>query len=571
LAKYWKGESHYQLKNFEQAAASFNDYLLSPGAFNTKVYDRAHYNLGYSYFKLKNYEEAIKWLRKFINITDTDKSSYLADAYNRLGDCYFIRRTYWQAIDNYDKALELDLRSQDYSLFQRGFALGLLNRPEKKIATLKRLLQNYPESGYIDDAYFEIGKSYMNLDQQQNALDYFTNIVNSFPSSKHVKKALVQLGLIHYNLDNNDKAINFYKRVITEYKGTEEAQNALTGLKNIYVDMNNVDEYFDYVNSLGDYGRVSMNEQDSLTYISAEKVYMNKGCDEAVEDFRKYLDKFGNGNFAVNAHFYLADCFNQNNREEEALEHYQYVIDKPQNSFTEQSLSSSARIHLNRENYKKALEQLEQLEKIAEVQRNLIFSRVGQMRISYILENYRKAYEEADKVLHTEKINAREEREAHFIKAKALFYEEKYDMALKEFRIVAEEVNSSEGAESKYRIAQIYYEKEEYKTAENEIFDFVQQNSSQEYWKAKSFILLADVYRAMDDQFQAKHTLKSIIENYEPSGEGDDIVETAKKKYNTLIEEEKFEMDGDTTEEEMKIRLQENLNKDTTRKKRNNN
>ncbi|MCF8335153.1 MAG: tetratricopeptide repeat protein [Bacteroidales bacterium] len=569
LSKYWQAESYYQLKNFEKAAASYNRFLLSPGAYNTEVYSRAHYNLGYTHFLLEDYSDAIKWFRKYINVTDAERNKYLADTYNRLGDSYFIRRNYEQAIDYYDNAIELDIRSQDYSYFQKGFAFGLQNRHEKKIATLKRLIENHSESGYIDDAYFEMGKSYMNLDQQQNAREYFNKIVTDYPSSNHVKESLVQLGLIHYNLNNNPRAISYYKRVVTEYPNTEQAKNALTGLRNIYVDMNKVDEYFSYVNSLDDYGRVSMNEQDSLTYMSAEKIYMNEGCENAVEFFREYLNKFTNGNFSVNAHFYMADCFDRQGKEDQALEHYRYVINQPRNSFTEQALRAAAQIYMDMENYREAIDQLSELEKIAEVKKNLIFSRVGQMRANYFLENYQEAYEAADKVLHTENINAREEWEAHFIKAKALFFEEKYDMALKEFRTVAEAVSNNEGAEARFRVAQIYYKKGKYKVAEDEIFEFVQQNSSNEYWKARSYILLADVYKATGDLFQARHTLKSIIENYEPSGKEDDILEIAREKHNEIIEKEKSQMEEDTTgtdttREKIKIRLQENNVPDTS-------
>ncbi|MGM0530567.1 MAG: tetratricopeptide repeat protein [Bacteroidota bacterium] len=572
LSRYWQAESYYQLPNFEKAAASYNRFLLSPGAYDTEVYGRAHYNLGYTHFQLEDYTDAIKWFRKYLSVTDSESSKYLADTYIRLGDSYFIRRNHEQAINYYDNAIELDIRSQDYSLFQKGFAQGLQNRPEKKIATLKRLEEKHPESSYIDDAYFEMARSYMTLDQEQNAMDYFNKILDDYPSSNHVKESLVQLGLIHYNQNNNSKAIDYYKRVLTEYPNTEQARNALTGLKNIYVDMNQVDEYSDYVNSLGDYGEVSMNEQDSLTYMSAENIYMEEGCEDAIELFQEYLDKFTNGSFAVNAHYYMADCFDRQDREDQALEHYQYVIDQPQNSFTEQALNAAAHINMDKERYNEALDQLEDLEEVAEGQKNLIFSRVGQMRANYRLEDYQQAHEAADKVLHTENINAREEREAHFIKAKALFFEEKYDMALEEFKIVAEEVNSDEGAESKYHIALIYYKKDDYETAEEEIFDFVEQKSSQEYWKARSYVLLADVYKAVEDSFQARHTLKSIIENYEPSGEGDDILEKAKEKYNNL-EEEKDQMEGDTTDttgREMKIRLEDESAPDTTGETRNN-
>jgi len=135
---------------------------------------------------------------------------------------------------------------------------------------------------------------------------------------------------------------------------------------------------------------------------------------------------------------------------------------------------------------------------------------------------------------------------------------EAYDRAMKEFIHIADDVNSDEGAEAKYRIAQIYYQKKEYKVAENEVFDFIEQNTSQEYWKARSFILLADVYHKQGDIFQAKHTLKSIIENYEPSGPQDDtIVETAKSRYNKLVEEEKYNMEQDTTQQKMEIQFNE--------------
>ena len=76
--------------------------------------------------------------------------------------------------------------------------------------------------------------------------------------------------------------------------------------------------------------------------------------------------------------------------------------------------------------------------------------------------------------------------------------------------------------------------------AEHEIMDFASQNTSQEFWLAKSFILLADVYLKNDDMFQAKHTLKSIIENYDPEAK-DEIISLATGKYDAIIENEELE------------------------------
>jgi TolA-binding protein len=571
LATYWRAEASYQLENYNEAGKYYQEFLMLPGAYGTNVYDKAHYNLGYTYFQQEDYPEAIKWFRKFLNLSNEEQNKHQADTYIRLGDCYFIRRSYWLAIDYYDKAIELDVWDQDYALFQRAFALGLLERPEKKIASLKQLTEQYTESGYIDNAYYELGQSYMNLNQTDNAIPYYNRVVNEYPSSSYVKKSLVQLGLIYYNRNENDQAINYYKRVVAEYPGSSEAKNALTGLKNIYVDKNQVDKYFAYVGGLGDFARVSISEQDSLTYISAEKVYMQQDCENAIEFFKKYLQKFNNGNFAMNAHFYMGDCYYRQDEPDKALEHFEHVINRPENAFTEQALTIASDIKYKKGAYKEALELYKELEKVAEVRLNLLQSRIGQMRIHFQMEEFTKAIEAADRVLHTEKVNDRQKREAHYIKGKSLYLTESYKPAMKELRLIADEVNSKEGAEAKYLIASIYLKQNEYQVAENEVFDFVQQNSSQEYWKARSFILLAEVYRAMEDNFQAKHTLKSIIENYESGEDGDDIIQMAKEKYNQIVEEEKYQMKGDTIEDEMKIQFenvkekeQKNANSDST-------
>ncbi len=545
---YWKAEAYYQLGEYEKAVESYNNFLITSGAFQLQEYNLAHYNMGYAYFKLKDYPNAIQWFRKYIGITKIEKSKTVADTYNRIGDSYFISRTYWLAIEFYDKAIEVGLLDKDYALFQRGFSLGLLTRPEKKLNTLQRLLDEHPESVYVDDALFEMAKSHLDLQNSDKASEKYLRIVENYLSSSYVKKSLVQLGLLNYNRDNNQEALKYYQRVVADFPGTAEAKNALTGIKNIYVDMNDVDSYFAYVNGLGEFADVSLTEQDSLTYISSEKLYMAGDIEKSILQFNDYLTKFPDGSFVLNTHFYLADCQNRNENFERALKSYNFVIDKPKNTFTEQALLAAAAINFSNKNYEDALSNYQKLDQIAEVNNSLIESRVGQMRCNYLLNNHTQVIETANKVLHTEKISEEYKREAHYKKGKALYSNKNNELALDEFRIISEEVNSSEGAESKYLICEIYFTDNQLDVAEHEIFDFASHNTSQEYWLAKSFILLADVYLKKNDMFQAKHTLKSIIDNYDPNAE-DKIISLATKKYNSIVEEEKLEMDKKGTDE----------------------
>ncbi|MDX9696513.1 MAG: tetratricopeptide repeat protein [Bacteroidales bacterium] len=545
---YWKAEALYQLNDFSKAIDEYNQFLLTPGSFQLEEYNLAHYNLGYAHFKLKQYNEAIPWFRKYSSIAPNDSTPTLSDAYNRIGDSYFMNKTYWMAIDYYDKAIQAGKMDKDYTLFQRGFSFGLLTRPEKKIESLQRLITEHPESAYIDDALFEMGKSYLELKNEEKAYECYLQVLNNYPSSSYLKPSLVQLGLISYNKDKNEEALSYYKRVVEDFPGTTEAKNALIGIKNIYVDMNNVDGYFAYVNSLGKIADVSQSEQDSLTFISAEKLYMKGDCQGSIDQLKNYIQKYSNGNFILNAHFYIADCYNRTGDKENAINSYNFVINKPKNTFTEQALLSASALSYKDSSYTDALNHYIKLEEVAELNSSLIDARVGQMRSYAKLNDNNNTVLASDKVLHTEKVSEELKREARYRKGKALYADKKNALALDEFRILSRDVNSAEGAESKYLICEIYFNDKQTAIAEYEIFDFIDQKTSQEYWLAKTFILLADVYIQKNDVFQAKHTLKSIIDNYNPDA-NDEILITAKEKYNKIVEDEKYELSKDKSEE----------------------
>ncbi|MDD4191422.1 MAG: tetratricopeptide repeat protein, partial [Mangrovibacterium sp.] len=69
------------------------------------------------------------------------------------------------------------------------------------------------------------------------------------------------------------------------------------------------------------------------------------------------------------------------------------------------------------------------------------------------------------------------------------------------------------------------------------VMDFISRNTPHQFWLARSFILLADIYLRQNDEFQAKHTLKSIIENYPLENDG--IIATAQARLSHLEKLEK--------------------------------
>lgn len=533
-ASYWKGEALYRMGDYKGSIDAYNKFTTSSGAASLDEFELTNYNIAYAHFNLKNYDEALNYFRRYTGSMKDAKTKTVADSYNRIGDCYFMKLSYWVAIENYEKAMTLGVSDADYSLFQKGFSLGLVNRPEKKVTTLNDLLKQYPKSAYDDDALFELGRAYVTLNSNSQAIASYNKLLSEYPKSSYVPKAYLNLGLIYFNTNKNQDAIACYQKVVELYPNTPDARNALNGLKTVYMDMNNVDAYFNYVESKGQKDNVRVSEQDSLTYTAAENVYMAGDCDKSSQQFSKYLEKFNNGSFALNANFYLADCNLKNNKTDDALKGFEYVTSRPKSMFTEQALVNAASIRFNRKEFAEALALYKQLENEAELKSNIQAAKIGQMRCNYRLNDFPNAITSAKALMSSEKLPEETNREARYILAKSYIETQNVPAATDELKFVSKDLKSAEGSECKYRLAQLYYDEDKRDLAEKEIFDFIKKGTSYQYWMGKSFLLLSDIYVDKKDEFQATQTLQSLMDYYEITDDG--IKAEAKEKKDKLTE-----------------------------------
>ena len=83
--------------------------------------------------------------------------------------------------------------------------------------------------------------------------------------------------------------------------------------------------------------------------------------------------------------------------------------------------------------------------------------------------------------------------EALYYRAKAHIQNKQYELAIIDLDIVSQEVRTARGAEAKYLLAECHYLLDAVNTAEEEIMSFTKQQTSHQYWLAKSLILLADI------------------------------------------------------------------------------
>ena len=531
LAYYWRGDANFRLGKTNEAVTDYKKFQSIPGATKLKEYAISNYNIGYAFFNKEEYQLAIPWFTKYFE-GKTDKSSPLyTDAYNRLGDCHFADSEFNEAIVFYQKAYEAGSTDADYALFQEAFCHGLLQNNNLKVSELEKLQTQFPQSNYIDDALFETGKSWERMQDNNKAASTYESLISRFPSSPYKPKALVQLGLIAYNRNDYDASESYFKQVTENYPNSTEAKGALGGLKNNYVETNKVSEYIDYTKKLGKSATPSENEQDSLTYFAAEKLYMAKDP-RAKAELAKYLQNFPSGSFALNVHFYKAEAEFRDNEMEASISDYDFILAQPDNIFTENALIRGSELAYKAGDFKKSLGYYERLESVSNNNNNKLLSLAGRLRCHYELKEFDSVSKIGWKIRSMDKIPPELDREASYKSAKAYIELNDPAKALPLWRKLSTDSKSLEGAEAKYRVCEYYYTNDKLKDAENEVMDFIEKNTPHQYWLAKSFILLAHVYEKQNDLFQATHTLKSTIENYEQKDDG--IIDEATQYLQTL-------------------------------------
>ena len=537
---YWRGEAWYRLGYYDKAKADYVLFMGIPGSMLLSEYKKVRYNLGYALFNLKDYSNALNHFKAFEADVPNVTPELLSDTKNRIADCYYIATDYSMAINYYDKVIEYGIQDADYAMFQKGFSLGLINDGKGKADVLTSLTVRYPSSSFVPNAIFERGRAYLVLEDYKKGEADFNTIISTYQNSPFVPRAIVQLGLLYYNLGENDKAILQYKKVIENFKSTPEARYAMTGLRNAYVDMNEVDVYFSYIKTLDGYGDINMAEKDSLLYTSGENLYINGKYDKATEVFKSYLNEFPNGSFRQNTQYYLAECLKSAGNTDEALKLYTDVAGEPNNQFLEQSLISASAILFDKEDYSASLDYYERLEKAAGNAENKLVALKGQLRSAYQAGDAQKTIIAAGKILSTANIPEELVREAAFMRAKANYSLNNFDEALADFRKVAKEVTSAEGAESKYRVAELFNKKGLTAESEKTITEFIDQNTPHQYWMARMFLLLADISIKKGDTLQARATLQSLKDYY--SVDNDGILDEVKAKLDSLNQDKQSEV-----------------------------
>lgn len=511
-SQFWYAECLYQMKQREKSLRALYSFMNNAIAKQLPEYEKALYTLGYIYFQNKYFNKSVEYLEQFIAVSKSSVKK--ADACLRIGDSYFALGKYALAVEAYKKSISFESNRSDYAQFQVAMAYGLINDNAQKINALDYFIRQYNTSSLRPNALYELANTWAIQSDNEKAAEIYHQIQQQYPHSSLVSKAMLREGLIYYNQEKPEQALHLLKAVAETFPNTTEATQAVSTVKLIYIDMGQVDSYAQWVKQLP-FVDISNQELDNATFESAEKQYVLQKADHAIKGFENYLQQFSEGIHATEAQFYLAQLYEKQEQWQKALPLLKKVVQGTNNSFSEVALVKICQIQIAQKQTQQAISSLTILEQKAQYTENILYAKANLMRLYFEEKDFKNAIVYANEICSFENASQEVISDAHYILAHSYFETNDLQNAQKQYQIVLKEASGERAAEALYFKAYFEHQNQQYKRSNQTIQQIAKQYGEYKYFSAKSLVLMAQNFEALDDSYQAHFILENVIKNFE--------------------------------------------------------
>lgn len=508
-ASFWSGEACSILRRYEQATEHYQKVLASNQA---DLIIKARYGLGYAYYNLQQYDRALFSFREFVNKAPQTGSNY-GDGVVRLADCYYVTKAYPDALAFYRKAFSSNTTDKDYAHLQAGTVLSIQRKYPEAAAELDLVIRNFQQSRYLDEAMFQ--RAQIDFEQGSYAASVagFSRLISAQKSSRFLPYAYMRRAASYYNLKDYQKTADDYIFVLEQFPSHPVTNDVMLPLQEALNLAGKPAEFDKYLTAFKK-ANPDAKGIESLEFETAKNLYFNQEYQKAVESLQRYAATYPESSRLTEANYYQAESFYRLKDFSRALAIYHQTEADQGFSMTNKVIARVAELEFKLGNYEKAVPAYHRLARIATTKREQFNAWSGLMESHYLLAQYDSTSFYAQQILQNGNVNAGAQNKATLYLGKAAMAKGDYEGAKDEFLNTLNTARDEYGAEAKYLLAQIFYLTKDHKQCTETLFGLNREFTAYTDWVGKSYLLLADNYLAMGDVFQAKGTLKSLVDNF---------------------------------------------------------
>ncbi len=307
------------------------------------------------------YDVSIRYLEQMQQ--DYPSNPKLSQVKFLLAQSYFFKNRFSEALSLFN-GLEGVYENKEILLFWQGEVYLKLNDPAQAQKKYQELINSYPESAYLPQAYYSYGWSLFDQKKYSEAKAIFETLVNKFPKHQLSEDALLKVAQCFYNMGEYQKALARFIRYLTKYPQSEHQLDAYLNVADTYYymeDFENAKNYYDKAIKSSDPKQVLTAYTGKIwsflklkRFIEADKVLkeaqdfskskgladddlllvkasidVEKGAlDAAVGVYDELIKKFPRGQHYIEAHLGRANANFSLKKFDEALGDYSFVVDR---------------------------------------------------------------------------------------------------------------------------------------------------------------------------------------------------------------------------------------------------
>lgn len=348
-ANYYAGFVEYSKGLYTEALIDLRKAESNP-SYATVV----PYLIANVYYRQKNYDELLHYATGLKNRSGLQNEAEIAML---TAEAYYFKGDYKNASAAYEKFFQDNPAKADNSLlFRAGYSNYALNQIDKAITYLGKSAAakdsvSFYSSYYLGIMYLKKGEKPLAL----NAFDYARKYSND---KKLAEESTFQFAKVSYDAGKPDQAINEFEKFLTTYPSSAHAHETKELLAQAYVNGNNFHKAIEYIEALSSRSAHIDQAYQKATYLKGAELFNKDDYAGAAFNFEKSLKYPRDPNYVALASYWAGECYSTVRKFDEAIRHYQKVIET--GATTEPELLLKTRYGLgyayyNLEAYDKAL------------------------------------------------------------------------------------------------------------------------------------------------------------------------------------------------------------------------
>ncbi|MDX2195284.1 MAG: tetratricopeptide repeat protein [Cytophagales bacterium] len=523
MTYYMIAECLSMMKKYDDAIENYEKVAKNTNRISKEYIYLNYYGLATSYYNTKQYAKAISPYKEAANqLADNTK---MCDAKMRLADCYYATKNYKEAFTYYELASKSACYDTDYCYFQQGITLKALGKYDQAQEALYKVFSTYTQSLYYEASIYNHALIDFENTKYQASIPHFSRVIDENKSDIYVPLALLKRAVAYNNLKKYDESIADYKTIVTKYTSHPAAKSAIMGIRDVLEHSNDA-HTFDSLFTTYKATNPADSHVEQIEYDDIKSMYFAQNYTGCIPKIEAFMKTYPTSVHMPDLQYFGADAYLKTGDTAQAINHFDLIIENKKSAYLNRSILKLGEIYTDKKNYEKAISNYKLLLQSASTKKEVIYAWNGLMINYYPNKDYDSSSYYATQIHKQGAHSIVYMNRAWLYLAKnalAVQYELSEDMILACINN-AEDVH---GAEAMYLLSQKYYTEKKYKSSLEILFKLnTKYSAAYPELTGRSFLLIADNYLAMNETYQAKSTLSSIIEN----SPNKDLAQKAKEK-----------------------------------------